>query len=237
VALETNGKGFIGFLVELPGAFVRGRSETEVLSKVHREAESYLDWLGISQVAPSQGSIVERHLCQLTVEDADSEILLSADRAPVTKDESSLLIGLARQSGKTFVSLYDSSGLKDWVDPARIRKTFYGQTPKTIQETFNHVEDTQRYYLSRIDLEVDIGRPFMDIRESCMEKVEELFQTRGNSAVYNVDGERWTLKKVLRRFTWHDRIHGKAITRILAKQKRLGLIDVYENPFRFRLGS
>ena len=237
VALETNGRGFIGFLVELPGAYVRAGSETEALSKVSDEAESYLNWLGISQATSRQGIIVERHICQLTVEDADSEILLSADRVPVTEDESQRLAELARQSGKTFFSLYDSSRLRHWVDPARVRKTFYGETPKTIQETFDHVKDTQRYYLSRLGLDVDGGRSFLDIRQSCMERIEELLRTRGNSVIYNVDGEQWTAKKVLRRFIWHDRIHGKAITRMLAKQKRFGLIEDYENLFHFRLRS
>ena len=71
VSLETNGKGFLGFLVELPGAFVRGESETEVLSKVDSEVRSYLRWLSISPPGKIDSRIVERHFCELTVEDAD----------------------------------------------------------------------------------------------------------------------------------------------------------------------
>jgi hypothetical protein len=38
-----------------------------------------------------------------------------------------------------------------------------------------------------------------------------------NTASRASDGEEWTLKKVCRRFVWHDRIHGKAMTRMAAK--------------------
>jgi hypothetical protein len=80
VALETNGIGFMGFLVELPGAFVRGKTEEEALSKVHLEAKSYLEWLGIMCTVPTKGRIVQQHHCELMVEDEDGEILLDVDR-------------------------------------------------------------------------------------------------------------------------------------------------------------
>jgi len=235
VAVETNGKGFIGFLAELPGAFVRGRDEAEILSKVDWEVKTYFDWLGIPHFSLGRTRIIERHSCQLMVEDADGEILLTADRSSMNQEEFRRLAAITRYSGKTFVSLYDSSQLRDWVDSSRVRKTFYGETPKTIREVFNHVAGTQHYYLSRVGLDVKQGGSFLDIRELGLERIWNLFQDKGNSLAYRVDGESWTVKKVLRRFIWHDRIHGKAITRILAKQKRLGLIESYEDSFRFGL--
>jgi hypothetical protein len=47
------------------------------------------------------------------------------------------------------------------------------------------------------------------------------------------DKELWTLKKILRRYVWQDRIHGKAIARILESQKRLDLNERYADPFSF----
>jgi hypothetical protein len=235
VGIETNGKGFIGFLVELPGAFVRGRTEAEALSKVPKEARSYLEWLGVPMASKIEGHVVETHHCQLTVEDADGEILLKADTGPLSQDEFARLVAIGRRSGQTFGSLYDSCELKDWADSSRARKTFYGDAPKTIREIVGHVQGTQHYYLSRIGLSVARQGSLMDIRESGLQEIGRLFEKEENSRVYDVDQELWTLKKVLRRFIWHDRIHGKAITRILAEQKRLGLIKDYEDMFRFHL--
>jgi hypothetical protein len=235
IAVETNGKGYIGFLVELPGSFVRGRSETELLLKVPREARSYLEWLKAPLALGIQGRVVERHRSRLTIEDADSEILLVADKGPVGQDEFRRLITIVGLSGRTFISLYESSRFKDWVDKSRSRQTFYGETPSTIQATFDHVESVQHYYLSRIGLAVDRERPFSDVREAGLSKIRKLFDGQGNSRVYLADGEHWTIKKVLRRFVWHDRIHGKAISRILEAQKHLGLIESYKDPFCFGL--
>jgi hypothetical protein len=236
IAFETNGKGVMGFLVDLPGAFVRGEDEEEALSKLRHEIKSYLDWLGILRASQANWQIVQRHYCQLMVEDADGEILLDADRGVLPEEEFQILARLVRCSARTFESLYDSSALKYWVDPSRARRTFYGECPKTIQEIFDHVNSTQHYYFSRVGLLPSKEQTdFMATRELYTDGIEHLFRSQGNSRIHDIDNELWTLKKILRRFIWHDRIHGKAVTRILAKQKRLGLIESYEDPFHFSL--
>ncbi len=236
--METNGKGFHGFIVELPGAYVRGTSEREAISKVPGEARSYVAWLGQERTRFLKARIVQTHRCKLMVEDADCEILLADDSRPMSDREFLNLVELVKYSGLTFTKLYDSAELKDWVDEARIRKTFYGLNNKTIREIFDHVKRTQYYYISRIGapFKEDETDPFMRIRDLSLESLAGLFRQSGNSKVTK-DNEEWTLKKVLRRFLWHDRIHGKAITRILEKQQRLGLIDRYEDPFVFKIHS
>lgn len=237
VAIETNGRGFHGFIVELPGAYVRGFTEEEAISKAPEEARSYLAWLGQESSQFSTARIVQTHRCKLMIEDADCEILLTDDKSPVKIHEFQDLVELARYSGLTFSKLYESSELKDWVDEARMRKTFYGQTKNTIRETFEHVKQTQCYYVSRIDSSFteDEEESFARIRELSLTRITNLFKKDGNSKIYSKDNEEWTLKKVLRRFIWHDRIHGKAITRILEKQLRLELVDSYKNPFQFKI--
>ncbi|HEX7318818.1 MAG TPA: hypothetical protein VF399_00475 [bacterium] len=231
LAFETNGKGYIGYVVELPGAYVRGRTREEAIAKVNLEVGSYLKWLKIKPARDHEIKIVQTHESSLMVEDADNEILLEADKTRLTGHEFRTLTALVNFSGKTFGQLYANSMLKDWVDKARVRKTFYGDNPSTIQEIFDHVKGCQHYYLSRMKLPVKTGDDFMAIRKFCLKKLEALYRKHNNMLIFELDNELWTLKKVLRRFIWHDRIHGKAIIRILEKQKRLGLIDVYNNPF------
>ncbi len=168
-----------------------------------------------------------------------SWILLDDDSRAISQSDFQHLVELATYSGLTFTKLYDSARLKDWVDEARIRTTFYGDNKKTINEIFYHVKRTQYYYLSRTgpSFREDEAEPFMNIRNYCLETLDGLFRENGNAKLYGVDDEKWTLKKVLRRFIWHDRIHGKAITRILEKQRQLRLIDKYQDPFQFSLLS
>ncbi|MDG6940012.1 MAG: hypothetical protein JRN39_06390, partial [Nitrososphaerota archaeon] len=110
------------------------------------------------------------------------------------------------------------------------------RNPSTIREVFDHVNGTQYYYLARTGIVPGRGvDDFGPRRELCIRKVEELYHQRGNSRVWQADGESWTLKKMLRRFVWHDRIHGKAIVRMLRSQKEQNLISGYRDPFCFAL--
>jgi hypothetical protein len=234
VALETNGKGYIGYIAELPGAFIRGRTEEEALSKVDREVKSFQKWLGIEQKWDYDTIVIQRHQSCLMVEDADNEILLDVDKEIMRKKEFKNLTDLARYSGETFLKIYSNSKFKDWVDKTRIRKTFHGENPKTVQEIFDHVRGCQYYYLSRTKIAFEKKEEgFIEIRRFCLRKIEELYRKNDNSLIFEVDNELWTLKKILRRFIWHDRIHGKAMIRILEKQKQLGIIDKYEDPLYF----
>jgi hypothetical protein len=233
ISFETNGKGYIGFIVELPGAFVRGKTEDEAIAKVNREVNIYLKWLCIKHNPHYKIQVVQKHQSALQVEDADNEILLKADKKAMDEIEFRNLLSLVCFSGETFLKLYTNVEFKDWVDEERIRKTFYGDNPKTIREIFDHVRNCQYYYLSRMRINEEIEGDFMVIRKFCLEKLEPLYHESNNSLKFEIDNELWTLKKVLRRFIWHDRIHGKAMVRILEKQKQLNIIDNYEDPFHF----
>jgi len=235
VAFETNGKGHLGFIAELPGAFLRGRSEAEALAKLDCEVECYLRWLGIANPKKRYGStVVQRHTSSLTVEDADCEILLEADRRAVGGKELDNLSALSLFSGRSLLQTCSGAKLKDWVDEARVRKCFHGNNPTTVQEVFQHVKGTQLYYLSRLPLPLPKSEDFMEERTAGLREIKELAAKEGGSLhVYRVDNEDWTVRKVLRRFVWHDRIHGRAVVRMLRKQRRLGLINDYVDPFFF----
>jgi predicted RNase H-like HicB family nuclease len=235
LAFETNGKGYIGYIVELPGAFVRGRTEKEAIAKVDREVDLYLKWLGIKQKREYKIQIVQRHQSSLQVEDADNEILLEADQEIMKEEEFRNFAELVWYSGETFLQLYTSTKFKNWIDESRIRKTFYGENPKTIQEIFEHVKGCQYYYLSRTKIKFEEQEEdFLNIRKFCLGRIEDLYNKNNNSSTFEIDNELWTLKKILRRFIHHDRIHGKAMMRILEKQRQLGIIDEYKDPFYFR---
>src|SRR5712692_11028319 len=102
LALETNGRGFQGFITELPGAFVRGRTEQEALSKTEKEATSYAKWLESPAPTSTKARVVQRHRCELTVEDGDCEILLHADQDVLDQMRFAQLQDLVKHSGQTF---------------------------------------------------------------------------------------------------------------------------------------
>jgi hypothetical protein len=237
VSFETNGKGYLGFIAELPGAFVRGRDKEEALSKVPREASSYLRWsTGAADPTPYRVKVAEVRRSTVDVDDADSEILIEADKKPLNRHQLAELREVAMRSGASFVGLYSEARLKDWTDPARVRKTFHGDNPKTVRETFDHVKEAHNFYLSRFKLSCDTRANFTEVRAAMLDRIEGLFERDGGSKVYEADGESWTIRKAIRRLVWHERIHGKAIVRMLEKQKQLKLIDRYADPFFFDVG-
>jgi hypothetical protein len=236
VGLETNGIGFMGFLSELPGSFVRGKSRKQALSKVYPEVSSYLKWfhLNLSSKIEISVSQLERSNCH--IDDGDSCILLGSDRGVISETDFDELMSLARFSGETFHSLVNQSERRNWIDKARQGSTFYGKKPTTIQEIFEHVGRTQWFYLSRAGVGLEQTQndfSFMALRKFCLDKLALVYKQDKNSKVWEIDDELWTLKKIMRRFIWHDRIHAKSIVRILEKQKRMKLIERYSDPFFF----
>jgi hypothetical protein len=233
MAFETNGKGCLGFLCEYPGAFVRGRTIDEALSKIEHELKSYQKWRGMDLEEKIIPEVIQIHESSLMVEDGDTEILLDVDKEEIDPEEFSLLIDLVKKSGLTTYEILENAEFKDWIDEDRIRKTFYGDTPKTIREIFEHINSVQYYYLSRLNIYMERQIDFLEGRESCIKEITSLFCKEGNSRIYNIDNEKWTIKKVLRRFIWHDRIHSRSMVKILSKQKNNGIIDGYKDPFYF----
>jgi len=234
VAFDTNGKGYLGYIVELPGAFIRGKTEEEALKKVPKEVSSYLWWLDIDPVKDYSVQVVQRHQSNLMVEDADSEILLEADKEALEEGEFKSLTNIVLHSGTTFMRIYENTAFKDWVDESRIRKTFYGENKKTIREIFEHVKRCQYYYLSRMRIEFETElEDFRKIRHFCLKELQDLYRQHDNLLITDIDNEQWTLKKVLRRFIWHERIHARAMMRILERQRQSEIIDRYEDPFSF----
>jgi hypothetical protein len=127
IVYETNGKGFLGWLVEYPGAYVRGRTEAEARAKVQDELASYSAWLDIPEIHDS----LERETrisCAVAVEDADSDILLEWD----ARDYASPLdlekdCGLILVSATRVNDLFLACDRKDVVDLVMVRDTFHGK--------------------------------------------------------------------------------------------------------------
>jgi hypothetical protein len=238
LAFETNGRGCLGFIVQLPGAYVRAPTEREALTKVRSEMKSYSRWLEAKPSPSVRTMIVQWHRSQLQVEDADSEILLDADRRPFLEGEFATLLDFVRYSGETIFKAYEEAELKEWVDESRRRSTFYGTVPSTIQEVLGHVSSSQHFYMARLGVHLENDtNDFLEIRRRCADELARLHDRGINSNLFSSENELWTLKKVLRRLVWHDRIHGKAMIRMLDKQKRMRLIDDYSDPFRFLKAS
>lgn len=226
---EHNGNDTLLYAVNLPGAYTRGASKEIAMEKMVAEARSYLQWKGQSIPRDITVEIVQDAVCNLQICDADSDVLFAAEKAPLTMVEYLELKSLVLKSAEDFWKLYESIPDKDKSD-APIRRTFYGQVPRMALEMYAHTKNVNEYYFAEIEVDADNEGTILDCRRRGFEALETKPGFLDNPVIEGSYGESWTLRKVLRRFIWHDRIHAKAMYRMAVRQFGENAV---KNMFRF----
>ena len=226
---EHNGDDTLLYAVDYIGAYTRGESLEIAKAKMPDEIVSYLKWLGDDTSDNIEVVITQEKNSELAIKDADSDVLFESEKAPLTADEYEKLKALALKSAKDFLALYDSIPDKSATAIAE-RKTFYGQVPRTADEMYMHTKNVNEYYFAEIEVDADNDGTIYECRKHGFEELEAKSDFLQNTVIEGSYGEDWSLRKVLRRFIWHDRIHAKAIYRMAVKV--FGVENV-ANPFCF----
>lgn len=211
---EYNDLGYLIYAANFPGAFVRGTTENEALAKFPGELRSYLRWCGEAAACPDapEIEIVQRKLSELQICDADSDVLFDLERRAMTQAEYDALKLLVLKSARDFDALYRSIPNPD-ISGRPPRRTFYGEVPRTPRRMYEHVNQTTSYYAAAMGVELE---NLPDLHTNRMQALAEIEQPEDFLAcrIHTApDGESWTLRKLLRRFLWHDRIHARAMWR------------------------
>lgn len=230
--MEYNSGGFLIYSSNYIGAYVRGRMKEEALAKFPSEIRSYLRWLGREEAFcgdPFAVEIIQQKESGLEICDADSDVLFASETAPLDLGEYESLKALALKSAADFLLLYDSvpEKTKTTLKP---RKTFYGDVPVTAEEMYLHTRNVNSYYFGEIGVRAGNGPDILSCRKAGFSALEALPGFLDNPVYDGSYGEKWSLRKVIRRFVWHDRIHAKAMVRMAAA---LCGGDRVKDPFKF----
>ena len=207
---EHNGSDTLLYAENFIGAFTRGASKEIALSKMPDEINAYLKWLGDSVVESLVPEIIEEKQSELNIADADSDVIFNSEKQPLTKEEYLELKALALKSAEDFLALYNSIPDKDKTSLPK-RKTFYGDVPITANEMYKHTKNVNSYYFGEIGVETDNCGTILECRQRGFELLEKQADYLDNKVFDGSYSEQWSLRKVLRRFIWHDRIHAKAM--------------------------
>ena len=213
---EHNGSDTLLYAVSLPGAYARGANKQIAVEKMAAEARSYLRWKGEAVPEDILVEIVQDASCDLQICDADSDVLFAAEKTPLTMGEYMELKALTLKSAADFLKLYESVPDKHKSN-APIRSTFYGQVPRTAEEMYIHTKNVNEYYFAEIEVDTDNEGTILDCRRRGFEALEAKPGFLENPVFEGSYGESWTLRKVFRRFIWHDRIHARAMYRIAVR--------------------
>ena len=213
---EHNGQDSMLFAERFPGAFTRGPSQASAIRKMPAEIKSYLRWRGGPVPDAFEVEIVQEKSSALTVSDADSDVLFDSERQALSPPEYAELKALALKSARDFLTLFEAIP-----DPNRscrpARETFYGLVPRTALEMYEHTKNVNEYYFSEIGVPADNEGTLLTCRERGFAALESKPHFLKNPVVPGSYDEEWSLRKVLRRFVWHDRIHARAMYRMAVR--------------------
>ena len=209
---EHNGDDTLLYCVDFPGAYSRGSSLQEAAEKIPAEVRSYCQWAQIDVPVDLRVQVTLDKSCDLNVSDADSDVIFDSEKLPLTMEEYQKLKVLALKSARDFQTLFDS--VPDFRRPlSSARRTFYGMVPSSAEEMYLHTKNVNAYYFGEIGVDADNDGDILTCRIRGFDKLEAMPDFLNNPVVDGSYGELWSLRKMLRRFLWHDRIHAKAMYR------------------------
>ena len=226
---EHNGDDTLLYANDYIGAFTRGENLQVALQKMKNEISEYSAWIGNELLEEVEPVIVQEKNSDLDIKDADSDILFLAEEEPLTMSEYEMLRDLALKSAADFLKLYEMVPDKQ-ISVLPVRKTFYGQVPRTVEEMYLHTKSVNSYYFAEIGIDADNEGSILECRKRGFEQLENTSDFLSGRLQEGSYGEMWSVRKVLRRFIWHDRIHAKAMWKMV--KKTFGE-DKVENVFRF----
>ncbi len=213
---EHNGNDSLLYSVDFIGAYTRGKSLEIAVSKMQSEIESYSLWSGQICHEDSEVEIVQEKNSNLNIADADSDVIFNSEKLPLSREEYDKLKVLALKSASDFHSLFAAIPDKER-SSASERKTFYGDVPRTALQMYEHTRSVNAYYFGEIGINADNVGTVFECRSRGFELLERTENFLENAVFDGSYSELWSLRKLFRRFLWHDRIHAKAMYRMAVK--------------------
>lgn len=213
---EHNRDDTLLYSVDHIGAYARGSSLEVAMAKLRSEIIAYSLWKSQPIQQLTDIEIVQEKNSDLNIADADSDVLFDSETAPLTREEYEELKALALKSARDFYALYSSVTNKSESCMPQ-RKTFYGAVPRTAQEMYEHTKNVNAYYFAEIGIDADNEGTIFDCRKRGFDLLEQTPGFLNNTVFAGSYDELWSVRKVMRRFLWHDRIHAKAMYRMALK--------------------
>lgn len=226
---EHNGDDTLLYAKDYVGAFTRGENLEVALKKMKNEILAYSSWLGNDLQEDIEVVIVQEKNSELEIKDADSDVIFMAEEAALTMSEYITLRDFALKSASDFLKLYEMIPDKQ-KSVLPVRTTFYGQVPRTAEEMYVHTKSVNSYYFAEIGIDADNEGSIYECRKRGFEQLENTTDFLNGRLQEGSYGEMWSVRKVLRRFIWHDRIHAKAMWKMI---KKTFVGDKVENIFWF----
>jgi len=213
VTLERGTDGsYLAWVDDVPGCAVRGASRQTVLDRLPDAIRTFLEWTGAADLPATIDVRVTDEVESAIEADEDTEVLVAADRQPLTNDDWRRLDDWLRRSRLELVDLLET------LSDEQLAKKRPG-SERTICEEFEHIAFVEfMYAVWTFDLHSRQGlADFLAwTRGVAAERVRVLADRRAADLTWaNWAGaprpEPWTPRKSARRLVWHELLHLRAI--------------------------
>ena len=188
---------------------------SKALEKFPKNLSVFAQWaygVPMPDLAESDFVVTHAYKTDLAVEDADGNVLFPSERLPMDMTEYTQKKQLCLRSAQDFEKLLNSIPQKDRA-LRKSRRTFYGKIPYSAREMADHTNRTLEYYASGLGIAFENEGGLFENRKRLFRAIESTPNFLLPRVHEAPDGELWTLRKLLRRLLWHDRIHAHALWR------------------------
>ncbi|MEX2323352.1 MAG: DinB family protein [Acidimicrobiia bacterium] len=213
--------GFQAWALDFLGLATWASTSAVVLERMPVKYNEYRAWMKTHRLAdPGPETAVE-------VVDAikGDEVLFTPDREPSTVGELDLAVQLLEASRRDLLATLQGLPAKvlDW-DPSYKRFLPWARW-RTIRQVVAHLANTEtHYYLAAVgfrppsapmSMESDWQAVLAHRRAEALAFLDGLREASDLARIDDAAG--WSVRKVLRRLIWHERLHTKSIRRIVAE--------------------
>jgi predicted RNase H-like HicB family nuclease len=214
VTVERGTDGsFLAWVDELPGCAVRAATQPELLDRLPGAIAEFLAWAG-EPTAVAPRIVVTDEVDSEIEADEDTEVLVAADRLPLTNDD---LERIRPWLAKSRSELLDLLRLLDDEQFGSMREG----SERTIREEIEHVAFVELMYVAwTFDLQSREGlAEFLAwTRDVAIDRLAALSGRAADDETWADWGgtprlEPWSPRKAARRLLWHELLHLRAIER------------------------
>jgi len=218
--------GFQAWVLELLGFATWAPTRAEVLKRIPTKYVEYRAWTRSRGFADPGLSLSVEVVEQIR----GDEVLFAWDRDPATLGELDQAIDLLTASRSDLITTLECLpvGTFDW-DPPYERFLPWARW-RTVRQVVAHLANTEtHYYLPTIGFQPSAEPVPGDSewqtflagrREEVVKCLDGLRHAPDLAHVAEAWAEAWSVRKVLRRLVWHERLHTKSIRRIAADYNR-----------------
>lgn len=214
---STEGPPVAAWLLDLPGAYATGQTRAEALEGVVGEVRDYWRWLRKhGEIAPTDDDsigveVVETFQMFRSSPNYEVNAFFAPDALAITEEDIPRYLWLLEASRKELKELLARvpPHALDWKRDDRTR---------TIREILRHIAWTELWYLGRL-LSDDPLAMLQEARAIAVEHLRQLEAAQRERVTIHA-GEKWSARKVFRRFLYHERYHTKSVRGILQAYRR-----------------